>query len=125
MERNILADPISAIKLDTKRLIIQNTRFTIAQLELWNASKLIQHNGFINSLLNHFQSESDYWFLTVANIKEGCNYIVSPLLQMQRIITRATGTEFQNSVGITDQLFLRKELIKILMNCEFDFREGL
>jgi inorganic pyrophosphatase/exopolyphosphatase len=122
VEKNILADPINAIKVDTKRLLIQDTEFTIAQLELWNAGKLIQHKNFINSLLNHFESESNYWFLTIANIKDGFNYIVSSSLQMQRIIARATGAEFQKSVGVTDKLFLRKELIKILMNSDLNLK---
>lgn len=116
VESKILIDPIAAIRVDTKRLRIRNASFTIAQLELWNADKLLEGSTVVDGIVKHLATNEGYWFLSVANIKKGCNFIITSCLQTQNLLASVLVVKFEGNLGTTDKLFLRKEFIKIFMD---------
>ncbi len=119
-EQEILLDPSEAIRNDTKKTIINGYSYFIAQLELWNAAKFIKNNDILEIALKSLDlsdvEHSDVkWFLTIASIEENKNYLITSSEFIKSQLTYYLNASFQNYIGTTNQLFLRKEILKSLM----------
>lgn len=114
-EIDINGDVATAISNDTK----VNTDFhldnslIIGQLELWDGKDFLYKNtGLIQETL--MKHGSPYWFMTVPSLKETKNYIYAEDPTVQAMLSKALGVVFQENIGVTDKLWLRKEILKKL-----------
>ncbi|MSU54732.1 MAG: hypothetical protein EXS48_02805 [Candidatus Staskawiczbacteria bacterium] len=116
VSENIFTDIEVAIKNDTKTPKIPTIDFPLAigQVELWDGSKFITENrNVIASVLGKFGTD---WFMTVPSLSEKKNYLYSESERVQGLLFRALGISFQDNIGITSKITLRKEIIKKLLD---------
>lgn len=94
-----------AIINDTKN--INGT--VIGQLEMWNSKELF--NKHLNEIQRSMESfgKSD-WFLTSPSISEETNYIFTTNENIKKLLEKAIGVKFDNNIGKTNKLWLRKEI---------------
>jgi len=110
---SVLSDPINAIKNDTKIGPIKNVEFHIMQIELWDSREFIQKNkSLVEDLLRNTQCKNS--FLTSPSISEGRNYIITLNDEVKTALTKTINATFTENIGITDKLWLRKEIIREL-----------
>ncbi|MBD3280104.1 hypothetical protein GF389_01090 [Candidatus Dojkabacteria bacterium] len=109
----ILADPVSALKDDSYTIKIGREEFAIGQLELWDAKDLLDKSEA--EIVNFLESYKlvDY-FLTVPSISEGRNYLLVGSDKVKSLLEKLLGAEFQGNMGKTNQLYLRKEMLRDL-----------
>lgn len=98
-----------AVKNDTK---ILGNGWAIAQIELYDPSLLLKDAKFLESLEDCMKEYSD-WLLTMPSISEGKNYFITNSHNIQRKISEDIRTEWAGLCGVSDKLYLRKEILKI------------
>ena len=54
------------------------------------------------------------WFLTAPSISEGKNYLFTKNPKMKRLLEKTINAKFNGDLGITDKLWLRKEIINLI-----------
>lgn len=116
-EEQTLAEPETAIKNDTKVVSFQDNsiKLTIGQMELWNSFKFIDKSKeIIQKVLEGF-GNSD-WFMTAPSISEGKNYIFTKSPKVKDILLKSIECKFDGDIGVTSKLWLRKEILKRLLN---------
>ena len=114
-EKDINADVAHAISNDTKVITDLNLKdsLVIGQLELWDGKGFLYKNtGLIKETL--MKHGSPYWFMTIPSLKETKNYIYTENPSVQVMLSEALGVVFQENIGVTDKLWLRKEILKKL-----------
>ena len=110
----IYASPEKAMKNDTKHVEIRGESYAIIQTELWNSKEFVnKHINLIKSLLT--QLGDRHTFFTSPSISEGINYLISQNVATKLLLTGALGAIFDGDVGKTNKLWLRKEIIKVLV----------
>ncbi len=115
LEREVHENPRQSVINDTKKINYAGfeTDLVIGQLELWNSKSFIdQHLQTIESALKSFGS--DYWFLTSPSISGGNNYIYTQNPEVKQLLTRILDIKFEEDLGETSKLWLRKEILKKL-----------
>ena len=100
IEVGLIADPNTALNDDIK---YYKNGWSIAQLELYNAipvlDKIISpENGFA----------------IVVDIGAGKNYLFATSSEIKAALTDGLGAKWNGDIGITDKLYLRKEIVKIM-----------
>lgn len=114
-EREIFNDVKESIKNDTKLTEILGISKSVAigQMELWNSMDFVRKNKEIikETLLNI----SPVWFMTAPSISEGINYIYSENLDVKNILSAKIGAKFDGDIGVTNKLWLRKEILKKIL----------
>lgn len=116
VEKDIYKDVEQAIKSDTKTLNLPTIDFPIVmgQMELWDASKfLAEHTQETKIALEKF-GYSD-WFLSLPSISEKKNYIYTESEKIKELLQKIIPITFDGNIGITDKLWLRKEIRKKLL----------
>ncbi len=112
-EATLLGDIPSALKSDTKIVDFPNfgVPLVIGQCELWESGKFIRKNQkTIQSALDM----APHWILTAPSILEGINYLYATNDQIKTWFTQAIGVTWDGDFGITDRLYLRKEIVPAL-----------
>ena len=109
VEDVVLCDFEKAITGDRK--ILQNG-WVIAQIELYDAKKLLNDDDFLTTL-NRCMSEYDDWLLTIPSISEGVNYLVSNSSEIKNTLSERIGATWNGQNGKLDKICLRKEIIHI------------
>lgn len=115
-EEQTLSDPENAIKNDTKVVNFEdkNIKITIGQIELWNSFNFIDKNKkVIQKVLEDFGNEE--WFMTAPSISEGKNYIYTNNSKVKDMLLKNIDAKFNGEVGVTSKLWLRKEILKKLL----------
>ncbi len=116
VEKDIYKDVGQAITSDTKTLSLPTVDFPIVmgQLELWDASTfLTQHKLKAKTALEKFgQAE---WFLSIPSISEKKNYMYTESKKIKELLPKIIPISFDGDVGVTDTLWLRKEIRKKLL----------
>ncbi len=114
VSRGIMDDPLGSMTNDTKTLGINGKQYIITQLELWNAEDFVNKNY---DLIVKVLAERDipYTFLTCPSISEGFNYLVAINDDMKAILTTVLDAEFDVNIGKTKKLWLRKEIMRLLL----------
>jgi len=114
-EAGVFQNMAMAVKNDTKVQIVPNLGLTlvIAQLELWQAGRIREHLPVVEAVLESF--DNPLWFLTAPSISEGKNYIFTKNDEIKDLLSAEIGVKFEGDVGVTDRLWLRKEILKRLL----------
>ena len=111
---HVLWNPIDQLLHDTKHLVMWEEKIVVAQLELWSAkSFLMQHRDAIASRYKKFW---ELWFLTLPSISEWYNYLFTTDQKMKDVLVDLIDASFEGDVGVTDRLWLRKEIIKEMID---------
>ena len=111
VEAVMLADLMYAFTSDMK--VISNG-WAIAQIELYDASEMIKNSEFLE-VLSECTSKYKNWVLTMPSISEGKNYFVSNSEEIKNAFADSSlNVEWNDDVGTSKKLFLRKEILKIL-----------
>lgn len=113
VESAMFSDPISSIKSDTKIVdILKNElKLVIGQIELWNSKEFVYKNmQKIEKALSSFGYEN--WFLTSPSISEGRNYIFTKSEAVKNILRDNLDIKFDGDLGVTNKLWLRKEILR-------------
>jgi inorganic pyrophosphatase/manganese-dependent inorganic pyrophosphatase len=114
-ETTVFKNPIKAIMNDTKVLDVPGAGFPIVmgQMELWDSRAFItSHIESIEKALTSFGVEN--WFMSSPCIKEKRNYIYTKSSRVKRLLGDIIAARFTGDIGITDGLWLRKEVRKKL-----------
>jgi hypothetical protein len=53
------------------------------------------------------------WFMNMPSIKHGQSYFIAKSEQIKNMLATGLGVKWNNDIGISDKLYLRKEIIKI------------
>jgi len=113
IEAVVLKNPIEALKNDTKETTINGKKYKIGQIELWDSTKFT-NNNFETLLLTLTEGGDTASFITSPSISQGFNYILCAQKQIQDLLSKAINVKFDGSLGKTDKLWLRKEIIREL-----------
>jgi hypothetical protein len=109
------ADILAAVSGDTKVMSWprQNLEVTMSQLEVWDARHMLQDNQeTIASTLEGFGAR--YWLVSAPSLSQGYTYLLTPHPIVQKYLQQAIGAQFKGPLGVTKQLWLRKEIIREL-----------
>jgi inorganic pyrophosphatase/exopolyphosphatase len=120
-EASIISDTISAIRKDTKKIDIGEQNYVIGQLELWDGRNFVSNKDILPLTmegLNIKENTDSKWFLTIPSIKEGKNFIITTSYSVKQTLGELLGATFEGPLGTTDKLFLRKEILRELMQHE-------
>ncbi|MFM2394064.1 MAG: hypothetical protein RLZZ546_2046 [Bacteroidota bacterium] len=99
-------NPKLAILEDTKNI---SNEFVFAQIELWNGFDFINNNKeVIKEVLEGLGNPN--WMISVPSISEGVNYIYTESEYIKSLLNQIIDIEFNNNVGKTKKLWLRKEI---------------
>lgn len=109
VEKIMLFDIKSAIKNDTK--VLQNN-LAIGQMELWNANTLLNNHNF-KEILDFAMLDYENWFMNIPSIKDGKSYFITKSQHIKNMLSKYINIEWNDRIGISDKLYLRKEIIKI------------
>lgn len=115
-EEQTMSDPISAVKNDTKVVDFpdKKIKITIGQIELWNSLGFIKNN--IETIKDTLQGFGcDEWFMTAPSISEGKNYIFTNNEKVKNMLKKLIQVTFNGDIGVTNKLWLRKEILKKLL----------
>lgn len=116
IEESIMLDPISNMQLDTKKIDLKSGSIAITQIELWDSSKFFEEN---NKILDDFlaSQNTNFAFITSPSIDKGCNYLYALNLQTEDLLKKIwPELEFNNRIANTSKLYLRKEILPLLLN---------
>jgi inorganic pyrophosphatase/exopolyphosphatase len=103
------------IKKDTKTIQFKDQQFLFGQMEVWNAKDILKN--FAHNFSCHLEGHN--WLINIVSIEEGHSYIYCNVEFLKEIITNITNARILNeSVLITQGLWLRKELLKELLSIQ-------
>lgn len=100
-------------------LTINNSKLTIAQLEIANLEDFLKVNKYkINQILETVKIEKqlDYIFINCVDILNGFNVLLTVDDQTTSLLEKVYNLSFTNNEAKTPHLILRKELIDNLIN---------
>lgn len=109
-EQGILADPLRALKNDTKHMTFAGfpQMLVVGQLMLWDASLLLPAR---QALEDQMETYNEPWCINLISISEGKNYILARDQDVQQFISRVLEVSFEDGIAHTDRLWLRKEIM--------------
>ncbi len=116
VEKDIFHNVGNAIANDTKTLHIEKVPFPVVmgQLELWDASSFIKgHKDELKAALQKFGHPD--WFVSIPSISEKRNYMYTESEKIKELLKKIIKIDFDGDVGVTDKLWLRKEIRKKLL----------
>jgi len=119
VEESIYANIEQAITSDTKTLNLPTVDFPIVmgQLELWNGNKFLsKHTQEAKNALEKFGHPD--WFLSVPSISEKKNYIYTESEKIKELLPKIIQVTFNGNMGVTDKLWLRKEIRKKFLDLQ-------
>lgn len=115
-EKSSFDDPQKAIRDDTKVVKFEDKgiNITIGQIELWNSKNFVMKNkDSVKKVLLGFNLPQ--WFLTAPSISDGYNYIYTESESVKKLLEKIIGAEFSGDIGVTKKLWLRKEILKKML----------
>lgn len=116
IEESIMKDPIANMQLDTKIIDLKSGSIAITQIELWDSSRFFKSNS---DILDNFLYSQDtkFAFITSPSINKGCNYLYALNSQSEELLKSIwPELEFKNKIAQTKKLYLRKEILPLLLN---------
>jgi len=116
MQKPSLVSPKKSLVNDIKEVIIGRKKFVISQLELWESEKFLLKNKVLIKSLFADVDKNCYWFHTSPSIKKGVNYIFTEDIKTQDLLKKILNVSFVNYIAVTQKLYLRKEIIKLIQD---------
>lgn len=109
----IEGDVVSALRNDTKHVQYPGLEpeVSVAQLVVWDARFALDQLALVTSATPTDQE----WFINIASISEGKNYIVCEDIAVQKYLSTILDVNFDGKIGVTNRLWLRKEIMKSAM----------
>ncbi len=110
VSQTILSDLRNALIKDCKQVTMpagQET-FTFAQLTIWDSAKIINQ---INEITQIMDNNGQNWLVSIICISEKRNYILVSSPKIATYFTKLLNLRSQKGWLISDQLYLRKEII--------------
>lgn len=115
IEAAMMEDLPSAIRNDTKHVEIGGQSYKIAQIELWDASKLLAREDLLSQVRQSLGTDGDRWLLSVISISEGKNHLITTnealATQLKELYPLQSSSQGHL---VTDRLILRKEILRDL-----------
>ncbi|MCL2673615.1 MAG: hypothetical protein FWF01_04460 [Alphaproteobacteria bacterium] len=99
-----------AIKSDLKQFKFG----AMAQLELWDASRVVGDADLMQKIYGAM-SGFDSWAVNIPSISQGINYIITPSDALKTALQSNLGAVFTGDVCTTGKLYLRKELMNFML----------
>lgn len=113
-ETELLKNFAAYVDADTKTFNTPSGEFVIAQIELWEASEILEdRKEEISRIMQKYEPRP--WIVNVLSINEGCNYIFSRSDSGVAIVKKKFGFNFVGDTATTDGLFMRKWLMRDLL----------
>lgn len=111
-ERDIIDDPTGSLKNDTKTVSFKShpTELKFGQLVVWDGKKLLDNSK--DELESTMAELSPDWMINLISVSEKKNFLISNQQDTQAFLSHLLNIEFNDSVAVTDRLWLRKEIIK-------------
>ncbi len=111
LEAEIYRKPETVIRNDTKIQNIRGIKCAFSQVELWNSRDFLKENGRrIEAVLREYQTET--WLFNSPCLSEGRSYIFTKSEVLKDYLRQVMTIVFEGDIGITDKLWLRKEILK-------------
>ena len=111
-EKDITDDPVGSLKNDTKSVSFKShpVELKFGQLVVWDGKKLLDNSKI--ELAKTMATLSPNWMINLISVSEKKNYLISDQQETREWLSNLLNVEFDDSVAITDRLWLRKEIIK-------------
>jgi len=116
VQEEIGQDVSGALKSDTKTKVpFGDKTFGIAQLEMWDTEKFLQtHQKEVLDFLDN--DSSDISFFMSASISQDKTYLLANDSASEQFLSELLDTNFDNQVAILDRIFIRKEMVKKILD---------
>lgn len=114
-EKSVYQNIKESIVGDTKIVKVPTLPFPIVvgQMELWDSKKCLMDNkDEIQKTLEGFNLP--HWIMSLPSISEKRNYLYATNLEVQKIFSDIIGAVWKDNIGVTEKLWLRKEIRKQL-----------
>lgn len=93
---------------DTKLVNLNGTSINFGQLEVWNATSIIEKFD-----CNFQPKPDDEWLVNIASIEEGCSYFYTNSDRLRNTIMQITAAKEVNQfLQVSHRLWLRKEILR-------------
>ncbi len=110
---SILADPVGALRRDCKSMALGGRRFWVGQIEVWDASALM--DSFVRSDISGLFAQEGSGFANVVSISEGVNYLLADSAETVAYVAHCLpGSVLAPCLYRTEALWLRKEIAKLM-----------
>ena len=115
-QESIDEDPLLAIRNDTKLIQFPSRADTLSvgQCAVWDAKEIIRRAG--DDLQKYFDAQELPWFINIISISEAKNYLLCTNSELQNWLGGLLHLRFENSLAVTDRLWLRKEIIQAALD---------
>lgn len=122
IQKKVIHDPLKSLAHDTKTVTISHEKVIFGQLELYDASPLLntlqkQWNEYLNTY-EYLKGTQPKYILSIVSIKENRNYIITSDIVLNKIIMNITNGILNKELLVTPRLWLRKEILKEIINQE-------
>lgn len=112
-QQTIEKDVMGALRNDTKQAYYPGftEELTVAQLATWDARFILDQPEVVSRAM----PPGSAWFASMISISEGKNYLICQDEALRRYLDSLLGVKFDKDIGVTDRLWLRKEIMKKAM----------
>ena len=111
---SIEKDPLHALMQDKKNIQLGGKNFSIGQLEIWSVKNLLKKYDMVNIAKKALSQNNIFWFLNMPCVSENKNYFLTTSQITQKLLSKYFNVSFRDGIGISNQLYLRKEIIHLL-----------
>lgn len=111
-QQSTLGDLPLALRNDTKyfKRYGLDRELTMGQITLWDAKQVVEREQLVFG--ETLRTPDKFWLVNLISISEGKSYFITDNPMVQAWVKQLTGAHFIGEVGITDRLWLRKEVLK-------------
>ena len=112
-EKILLDDFERYVRADTKVFKIAEDDFAIGQIEMWDATDLLNTKQTeLDAIMAEF--EPTPWIVNILNISKGFNFVYSKSPRGKELFEQKVNLKFDGDIAKTNDLLMRKYLMKIL-----------
>lgn len=112
-EKILLDDFERYVRADTKVFKIAEGNFAIGQIEMWDATDLLNtKRAELDAIMAEL--EPTPWIVNILNISKGFNFVYSKSPRGKELFEQKVNFKFDGDIAKTDDLLMRKYLMKFL-----------
>jgi inorganic pyrophosphatase len=111
-QQTVLKDVASALKNDTKTMNFPSLghQIRVGQLVVWDAAEIVANQ--LRAIQETIETSGNEWFVNIVSIREGKCYFVAANKTVQGFLHGSLDVTFRGAVGVSERLWLRKEIMK-------------